>query len=58
MASSFNQPNTSDFLIVGAGILTGILIHDLGLMTIVATTRIVMNRTAIKRVSIIAGIIF
>lgn len=39
LASSFDQSNTSQFLVVGLGILFGILIHDLGLMALVATTR-------------------
>jgi threonine/homoserine/homoserine lactone efflux protein len=46
-----------EFLIVGAGILAGILAHDIGLLSIVAVTRKVMNRTMIKWVSIIAGFI-
>lgn len=57
LASSFDRSNTSQFLIVGLGILFGILIHDLGLMTLVATTRKAMNRTAIKWVTIGAGVV-
>lgn len=57
LADSFDTTNKSSFLIIGIGILLGILIHDIGLMTIVATTRKAMNRTAIKWVTIGAGII-
>lgn len=39
------------------GILAGILLHDIGLLTIVSLTRKVMNRTMIKWTSIIAGIL-
>ncbi|WP_058302794.1 LysE family translocator [Gorillibacterium timonense] len=56
LSSSFDKSNPSAFLIVGLGIICGILIHDLGLMSIVATTRKVMNRTAIKWVSVGAGV--
>ncbi|WP_195571514.1 LysE family translocator [Paenibacillus sp. 1001270B_150601_E10] len=55
LANSFDHTNTSYFIIVGAGILFGILMHDIVLMMIVATTRKVMNRTAIKMVSVLAG---
>ncbi|MFF2909055.1 LysE family translocator [Paenibacillus sp. NPDC057934] len=57
LADSFDQSNKGSFLIVGLGIMLGILIHDLGLMTIVATTRKAMNHTAIKWVTITAGIV-
>lgn len=57
LADSFDQSNKGSFLIVGLGIMLGILIHDLGLMTIVATTRKAMNRTAIKWVTICAGVV-
>lgn len=45
------------FLIVALGILSGIVLHDIGLLTIVSYTRKVMNRRAIKISSIIAGLI-
>jgi L-lysine exporter family protein LysE/ArgO len=57
LANSFDQTNKGSFLIVGLGIMLGILIHDLGLMTIVATTRRAMNHTAIKWVTIGAGVV-
>lgn len=47
----------SSFIIVAAGILTGILLHDIGLLTIVSLTRKVMNRAMIKWTSIIAGVL-
>lgn len=49
--------NNSTFIIVALGILSGILLHDLGLLTIVSLTRKVMNRTMIRWTSIIAGIL-
>ncbi|KQL34345.1 LysE family translocator [Psychrobacillus sp. FJAT-21963] len=57
LADSFDSSNTFKFLIVGAGILTGILIHDIVLMTIVAGTRKVLNPTYIKWVSILTGLV-
>ena len=44
-------------LFVALGILTGILLHDNGLLTIVSLTRKVMNRNMIKWTSIFAGIL-
>ncbi|SES00713.1 hypothetical protein [Psychrobacillus sp. OK032] len=43
--------------IEGACFLADILLHDVGLLAIVSVTRIVMNQTMIKWVSIIAGLI-
>lgn len=40
---------------VAAGILAGILMHDLILMTIIAKTRVFLNRTIIKWISVTAG---
>lgn len=57
LTNSYDKAESTQFLIVGAGILSGILVHDIGLMTIVAVTRKAMNRTMIKRVSILAGVI-
>ena len=57
LADSYDAAEPTSFLIVGTGILTGILLHDIGLLTIVSLTRRVMSRTMIKWVSIIAGII-
>ena len=55
LSNSYDTTQPTKFLIVGAGILAGILVHDVGLLTIVAITRKVMNRTMIKWVSILAG---
>ncbi len=57
LSDSYDTTQPAKFLIVGAGILTGILVHDVGLLAIVAVTRKVMSQTMIKWVSIIAGFI-
>ncbi|MER1984689.1 MAG: LysE family transporter [Solibacillus sp.] len=57
LADSYAVNGTSQFIIVALGILSGILLHDLGLLTIVSLTRKVMNRQMIKWASIIAGIL-
>lgn len=57
LASSFDTTNKASFMIIGAGILSGILLHDIALMTIVTLSRRAMNKKAIKMVSIIAGIV-
>jgi threonine/homoserine/homoserine lactone efflux protein len=57
LSDSYDMTQPTKFLIVGAGILAGILVHDVGLLSIVAITRKVMNQTMIKWVSIIAGFI-
>ncbi|MDT8977317.1 LysE family transporter [Paenibacillus sp. chi10] len=57
LSDSYDTTQPAKFLIVGAGILAGILLHDVGLLAIVAVTRRVMSRTMIKRMSIIAGLI-
>nr|WP_106783006.1 LysE family transporter [Lysinibacillus timonensis] len=57
LADSYSQSNASSFIVAGFGILTGILLHDIGLLSIVSITRKIMNRTMIKWTSIIAGIL-
>lgn len=57
LSDSYDMTQPTKFLVVGAGILSGILLHDIGLLSIVAVTRKVMNQTMIKWVSIIAGCI-
>ena len=52
---SANEPNS--FMIVAIGIVTGILLHDIGLLTIVSITRKIMNHQMIKWTSIVAGIL-
>ncbi len=49
--------DSSSFLIAAIGILVGILLHDIGLLSIVALTRKVMNRKMIQWTSIIAGVL-
>ena len=49
--------DSNQFIIVALGILSGILLHDIGLLLIVSLTRKVMNRTMIKWTSIIAGVL-
>mgnify|MGYP006394694885 CR=1 FL=1 len=51
------QGAESSFLFVAGGILSGILIHDIGLLTIVAFSRKFMSRLFIKRISFGAGIV-
>ncbi|MEO4054648.1 LysE family transporter [Solibacillus sp. CAU 1738] len=57
LADSYDANEKASFLIVGAGILTGILLHDIGLLSIVSITRKAMNRTMIKWFSIVAGVV-
>lgn len=57
LADSYSQSDSSSFIIAAFGILTGILVHDIGLLSIVSITRKIMNRTMIKWTSIIAGIL-
>ncbi len=57
LANSYSGSNETQFSIVALGILTGILLHDIGLLTIVSLTRKVMNRSMIKWTSVIAGIL-
>lgn len=46
-----------EFGFAGLGILTGILLHDVGLLAIVSISRRAMSRKVIRNVSIIAGIL-
>lgn len=57
LADSYTGTSTNEFLLVALGILSGILLHDLGLLTIVSLTRKIMNRQMIKWTSIIAGLV-
>ena len=57
LSNSYNTTNPDSFIIIAAGVLTGILLHDIGLLTIVSTTRKVMNRSMIKGFSIVAGLV-
>ncbi len=57
LADSYAGNGANQFLIVALGILSGILLHDIGLLTIVSLTRKVMNRQMIKWTSIVAGLL-
>jgi len=57
LADSYVGSESISFIIVAAGIITGILLHDIGLLTIVSITRKIMNRQMIKWTSIVAGIL-
>ncbi len=55
LAKSYGQGQPTNFLIIAAGVLSGILLHDLGLLTIVSVTRKAMNRKMIRTFTIVAG---
>ncbi len=57
LADFYVGSESISFIIVAAGIITGILLHDIGLLTIVSITRKIMNRQMIKWTSIVAGIL-
>ncbi|MBB5148475.1 MULTISPECIES: LysE family translocator [Ureibacillus] len=57
LTNSYDMANPIKFITIGTGVLTGILLHDIGLLTIVSTTRKLMSRSMIKVSSIIAGIV-
>lgn len=57
LTNSYNAAEPANFLIIASGVLTGILLHDIGLLTIVATTRKVMSHSMIKGFSIVAGLV-
>lgn len=57
LAKSYDQGAPTNFMIVAAGVLSGILLHDVGLMAIISVTRKAMNRTMIKRFTIVAGLL-
>lgn len=57
LVDSYSADGSDQFLLVALGILSGILLHDIGLLTIVSLTRKVMNRQMIKWTSIVAGIL-
>ncbi|API92555.1 MULTISPECIES: LysE family transporter [unclassified Virgibacillus] len=57
LADSYSQLGQASFIISALGILTGILLHDIGLLSIISITRKVMSRAMIKWTSVIAGIL-
>lgn len=57
LSDSYISSNVGSFVIAACGVLSGILAHDLGLLSIVSVTRKVMSRKAIQIVSMIAGVL-
>jgi len=57
LSDSYTSANKASFAIAAIGVLSGILVHDLGLLSIVAVTRKVMSRKMIRAVSVIAGLL-
>jgi threonine/homoserine/homoserine lactone efflux protein len=57
LASSINGENQTHFIIVALGILLGILVHDIGLMSIIHFSRKFLNQTLLKWAAIVAAII-
>lgn len=57
LADSYAVKGANQFILVALGILSGILLHDIVLLTIVSLTRKVMNRQMIKWTSVIAGVL-
>ncbi len=57
LAKSYDQGESASFLVIAAGILSGILLHDIGLMTIVSVTRKAMSRKMIKTLTMISGVL-
>jgi len=56
ITSSYDSSRPMMILVVAAGVLTGILIHDLGLLAILTFARKLMSRRMIRAASIIAGL--
>lgn len=57
LSNSYHQADSGSFFIIAAGVLSGILLHDIGLLVMVSATRKVMSREMIKGFSIVAGLI-
>lgn len=57
LADTYAGSESNSFILVAMGIITGILLHDIVLLTIVSMTRKLMNREMIKWTSIVAGIL-
>lgn len=57
LTDSYEKTNAKSFILIAAGILVGILLHDLVLLAIVSTSRRVMSRSMIKAFSIFAGVL-
>lgn len=57
LAKSYGQGESANFIVIAAGVLSGILLHDIGLMTIVSVTRKAMSRKVIKSLTMVAGVL-
>ncbi|MFB8373395.1 LysE family translocator [Paenibacillus taichungensis] len=57
LSDSYSSAHSGSFAIAACGVMSGILIHDLGLLSVVSITRRVMSRSMIRWVSVIAGIL-
>jgi len=57
LSDTYTSASKGSFVIAAIGVLSGILAHDLGLLSIVSVTRKIMSRTMIRAVSVIAGIL-
>lgn len=57
LADTYAGSESNSFILVAMGIITGILLHDIVLLSIVSMTRKLMNREMIKWTSIVAGIL-
>ncbi|CAM2990745.1 LysE family transporter [Paenibacillus taichungensis] len=57
LSDSYSSSHSGSFAIAACGVMSGILIHDLGLLSVVSVTRRVMSRSMIRWVSVIAGIL-
>ncbi|RAW17155.1 MULTISPECIES: LysE family translocator [Paenibacillus] len=57
LSDSYSSAHSASFAIAACGVMSGILIHDLGLLSVVSVTRRVMSRSMIRWVSVIAGIL-
>ncbi len=55
LSSSLIELPNSEFSIISLGFLSGIILHDVGFMSIVSVTRKSLNKNHIKRISILAG---
>ena len=55
LSDSYHTNGSYSFIFAALGILSGIILHDIGLLSIVALTRKVMSRTMIKWISVGAG---
>ncbi|MBY0204904.1 MULTISPECIES: LysE family transporter [Paenibacillus] len=57
LSDSYQSAGKLSFVIAAIGILCGILLHDLGLLTIVSITRKMMSARMVQLVSSLAGVL-